>query len=331
MKAQPLLYIAWCLVTYSAGIVGKLCVALVPVLLCSLWFVAAQCQAQQNGPRRPAPQRPPVVRSGQDSATIGNSGFKVPIPEIKMRRIVGEQPRRKAPQPPKKEVRPTPQAPSRSSSSKEEMAESPQVPRLPFEPADTRPAVGPRKTSPRDAQESPAEPAPPASEPELPALPPAEELTETHSPPHPPPHEEPPSHTRGESAVPPERPPSTERQEPTPGPELETTSPKAHRPAPDETERRRPPGEDTVQEEVSSVLPVPPAAPEDAVESLPPPEKEILKLKASPAPPAMLRVSPLKGTATIDHFGPDGGRPYCRPQRMDPAGHAARAGRDSSA
>lgn len=243
-----------------------------------------------------------MVKSGQDSATIGTSGFKVPIPEIKMNRIVGERPPRKTPPASSQEVSPKPDTPSPPPSKAEEMAEPPQVPRLPFEPAESKPAAGPTKTPPPGERTQPSEPAPPVAEPELPALPPAEEVTDTQAPASTPQPEIAPEDSGSESPVPKGTPVEKAPAGEPAGP-AESTEPGTAPPVSDESESTRTDREGPVKEEYSPVLPTPPAAPEDAVEALQPPKIEILKQKKPPSPPAILKAVPSKEkqqTITID-------------------------------
>jgi hypothetical protein len=113
-----------------------------------------------------APDAAGTVRQGQNSAPIGDSGFRVPIPEIRMNRIIGDRPAPRSE--PKTEVKqpvsPPVEAPRdggpTEDSVREQMREAPVVPRLPFEPSSRKPSVDSGVERPVE-REAPVEERPP--------------------------------------------------------------------------------------------------------------------------------------------------------------------------
>lgn len=130
----------------------------------------------QGGAAAPA-QEPGTVHPGQTYAPIGESGYKVPIPEFKMRSFIGET------------------------------AKPPEVPKAPEEALE--PQETPVKPPPAPPPAQPARPAPQARpvprevpQPAVPRLPfePAESPGEVRTPSTPPPQEEKPAAKESESA-----------------------------------------------------------------------------------------------------------------------------------
>ncbi|MDQ7782584.1 MAG: hypothetical protein RDU20_06885 [Desulfomonilaceae bacterium] len=231
----------------TAGLVVRV------LLMCSvvLWIGESLAQAQKLADSD-SPEDA-TVQPGRESATIGSSGFTVPIPEIKMRSIIGDQPRRD----------PLPSAPRDEADLGEKTPSPPRptdvtppsaIPRSPSDAVERTPVRGPRKGPREVPAEPPKEPAPSVSEQDLPELPPAQEVTDGRQP-SPPPARGP---LRG--------PMQTER------PDLPS----------------REPEEDPHKESPPEML-TPPRAPEDAVEPPPPPRKEILKQKGDPSPPVIMK------------------------------------------
>ncbi len=227
----------------------------------------------------------PTVQPGQDTATIGTSGYKVPIPEIKMRSIVGDQPRKTSPPARlKEEVRDGEEAPNVRGPA--EITPPPTVPRLPFDRVERKPMRGPRKGPTKVPPAIPEEPAPPAPEPDLPALPPAEEVTEALQPSVPPTRSPSRGPVQPESPLP-ETPPPTETPTQAPAAPPTEVEPEPTEPAPEKTELPAPAKEEGTHKE-SQIEPIAaPPAPEDAVKPPPPPKKEILNQKALSLPALM--------------------------------------------
>jgi len=106
--------------------------------------LVATAGAQVGAPA--SPQTPGTVHSGQTYAPIGESGYKVPIPEFKMRNFIGESGKPpevpKAPEealeavePPSKPAPVQPTRPTPSAQPVPREIPQPAVPRLPFEPS----------------------------------------------------------------------------------------------------------------------------------------------------------------------------------------------------
>lgn len=172
----------WLALCKFGGLLRKTFLMAAAVLVCHALLCSGECRAQLRKPAGSDSPEQTTVQPGQGSATIGSSGFKVPIPEIKMKRIIGDQPRRETPQAKPKEEEPVgieaPSAPV-----PEETAPPSQIQRLPFDPVEPQPVRGPRKGPRRGPALPPKEPARPVARPELPVLPPAEEVTEPSAPP----------------------------------------------------------------------------------------------------------------------------------------------------
>ncbi len=265
----------------TGGLIRRVFLVGTTFLMASVILFAGECRAQGRNTADSDSPELPTVQSGQDTATIGSSGFKVPIPEIKMKRIVGDQPSQAAPPAePKEKVRDGGKA--AKAPEPKETTSPPRSPRLPFDPTGRRPVRGPRKGPQREPAVPPEEPPHPVAEQDLPPLPPAEEVT---APP-----------TRGPSrgpvqlesmvpeAAPPTDTPFTAPAAPPAEPEPEKTGPVSER-----TERPRTAKEEDAQKESVPELLRPPRAPEDAVEPPPPPKKEILKEKAAPTQPVLIK------------------------------------------
>lgn len=111
-------------------------------------------QADEKG-RPPGAEQGQAAQSEQTYAPVGQSGYRVPIPEIKMRRIIGGPP------------------PSTTEPSKEIPEVSPAEKQLPAEPTPTQTPDEPPKSEESKVEHLPFEPAPRRSEPErLPEPPP---------------------------------------------------------------------------------------------------------------------------------------------------------------
>lgn len=113
-------------------------IILIFAFLVGLTFsTAAAAQTDPSRTQQPAPDAAPP---GQTFAPIGESGYQVPIPEFKMKNLIGGPPKREAPAAPQEEKRtpaPSVEAPKARPVPKE--VPVPQVPRLPFEPVDRGP------------------------------------------------------------------------------------------------------------------------------------------------------------------------------------------------
>ena len=131
---------------------------LVFALLVGLTFSATV--AAQTDPSRPQQPAPGTAAPGQTFAPIGESGYQVPIPEFKMKNLIGGPPKQEAPAAPQEEKRtpaPSVEAPKAKPVPKEMPV--PQVPRLPFEPVDRGPKVEAGQEAP-PAKETPTKETP---------------------------------------------------------------------------------------------------------------------------------------------------------------------------
>lgn len=129
----------------------------------SLCFEAA---AQTGGESKSQASGAGDVPPGQTVAPMGDSGYMVPIPEIRMNRIIGDKPAPSSAPTPAKELPSVTPAPAKEPPPAEEAApppppeppsalpDGPDVNSLPFEPLDRRPAVE-KPLESRPAQEAP--------------------------------------------------------------------------------------------------------------------------------------------------------------------------------
>lgn len=122
------------------------------------WGLPSNLLAQPPDAKPPGANETTPVLPGQDSATIGQSGFKVPIPEIKMNRILGGPKGPKQTPPPSREPRsgeqPEPLQPKSSEEGPRRPAAQPPPPK--GEPAqgaaqEPAPAPEPIATPPRES------------------------------------------------------------------------------------------------------------------------------------------------------------------------------------
>lgn len=262
MKAHSILRCEFSAAGFISHARLRACMALT-ALLCLLCMVPGLSQGQ--GPVRGASQS---ERSANDQpektyAPIGDSGYKVRIPEFRLKRIIGDQPKKKPPEVPEvkeeekqapREVRPAETKPA---------APQPSGPtyRLPFEPrpvapsttAPVRPATPVERPAPRSVPEEDSQPLRSTDAPSV----------EQSGP-------------RGESL---------KEQSPTGGPRKETPSEEV-RVKPEVAEKESsvksaPPKEQTAP------FPAPPRAPEDVVKPPPPPKKEILSPEKEKIPPLL--------------------------------------------
>lgn len=91
--------------------------------------------AQPAHPGGADPREGGGVTGGKSSAVIGDSGYVVTIPEVRMKNIVGPQPA-KSPRGDEEPNKPTPTTEKLPSKDSEETADSVPVQRLPFDPVD---------------------------------------------------------------------------------------------------------------------------------------------------------------------------------------------------
>ncbi len=203
----------------------------------------------------------PRIGSGpaSSSPTIGGNGFKVPIPEIRMNRIVGDAPPKKTPvetrRGPVSSPQDTPQVvqPLHPESPKEQMDRPAPIPmRLPFDSRYRKPVSGPVQEAPKPKEEIIQEPEASHPVPEVSYRPSLKFAPPEKVDPLPEPEEEP--------AV--EEP---KEQAPLPTPERPKT-----------TERARP--------EYHSPLFKEPISPVNITDSLPEPNKELIVKRMIPLP-----------------------------------------------
>lgn len=219
----------------------------------------------QNGPA--ARDTGPVL-PGQDSATIGHSGFKVPIPEIKMNRIIGGT------------AASVPEAQPQAG----EPQASGESPEAPLPPGVDRPASPETSSSPStsDGGETSAQSPAPAPEP---LITPPRETVPAQSPVSP----------AGGTQEKPTAGPTRNSQEqydtaPRSGTE-ETSSARPEEPASPRSGIQ--PGTRESEEHIEMLVRAP-KAPEDAIEPPPPPRKEMLRLDSPPDVPLILKNTPSK-------------------------------------
>ncbi len=237
----------------------RACMA-VAAVLCLLCVLPGLSQGQ--GPVRGGTPSESTATGQQEKtyAPIGDSGYKVRIPEFRLKRIIGDQPRKKPPagneteKPAPREVRPAETKPT---------APEPSGPvyRLPFEP---RPAVP-----------SPTAPVRPVAPVERPAPAPAPiEESRPAQPTRAPSIEQ--SHPRGESL---------KEQFPAGGPKKEAPSEDIR--AKTEATEKESAAPSAPAKERTGPFPAPPRAPEDVVKPPPPPKKEILSPEKERIPPLL--------------------------------------------
>jgi len=129
---------------HSAVARGPLVGLLIMFLACLSVVSGAEAQTSAA---QDQPQAPGGISSGQTFAPIGQSGYRVPIPEIKMKNIVGDQHPGETPPPSLEENKlPVPPAPTPSvepptAKPLPQAVPVPEVPRLPFEPLERAPKV----------------------------------------------------------------------------------------------------------------------------------------------------------------------------------------------
>lgn len=147
-----------------------LCLVSVTILVCGLFDNPANAQA----PRGSSPELPSMGSApGSSSATIGGTNYNVPIPEIRMNRIIGEPAPKKAPvepprgpvSSPKKESETQPLHPDQA---KEQLTRPGPIPmRLPFDSQYRKPPVEEIKEVPPPKEEIKPEPGPVQTAPEI--------------------------------------------------------------------------------------------------------------------------------------------------------------------
>ncbi|MBI4962182.1 MAG: hypothetical protein HY913_02795 [Desulfomonile tiedjei] len=134
---------------HAASAVARACLFTFLVTLLAFFAITLPATAQSSADQA-QPQVPGGTTQGQTFAPIGESGYRVPIPEIKMKSIVGDRPPQEAPPAPReapaapveeviKPRPPSPEPPKARPVPKE--LPVPQVPRLPFEPTEPAPKV----------------------------------------------------------------------------------------------------------------------------------------------------------------------------------------------
>lgn len=267
----------------------------VVLLFVALSFVSGNAfpsasSAQSRRAPEPDAKETQAVLPGQTSATIGESGFKVTIPEIQMKRIIGEQPTK-----PAKPSRHQEQPPSYKKSPVEPKAQ----PKPQTEPSGYR----------EQAPSSEITPAQPEARPESQTEPQIQRLPFSGVPGTEPPGVErvTPEAASEEAkplpeSVPEETPvkPSPDMREPLIPDEPQASSAKETAPAgliPAQEHQPfavSPPKEGGPVKEPPSAIVSPPQAPEDAVAPSPPPRKEILKSGSIPSPPRLMGNAPAK-------------------------------------
>jgi hypothetical protein len=141
------------------------------LLVVSIILIASVCISEAFGQAAATPSRASAgdaENHGQTYAPLGDSGYRVPLHEIKLNEILGGQPSKPKPKPPEAEksaapeletVGPTEESRPRQPA-KQETSAAPEHPRLPFNhPTPKRgPTASPEKSS---AEEHPAAPPPP--------------------------------------------------------------------------------------------------------------------------------------------------------------------------
>jgi hypothetical protein len=140
---------------------------IIALALAALMFLGLASTAGAQGGTPASPQASETVPPGQTYAPIGESGYKVPIPEFKMRSFIGETkpepqvpkapeeamepvetPSKPEPAPPPVPVPPAKPAPEARPVPKE--IPQPTVPRLPFEPSGPSETAAPPTATPRE-------------------------------------------------------------------------------------------------------------------------------------------------------------------------------------
>ncbi|MEW6140725.1 MAG: hypothetical protein AB1733_21085 [Thermodesulfobacteriota bacterium] len=209
------------------------------------------------GEQAQATQESGAVLPGQSSATIGSSGYTVPIPEIKMNRIFGTGKSRPSPDPEKskatdglREEEPLQRAPIRDESKSGGPRKGPSPMGEPLQE---------QKDMGRPAQVEPEAPAPPSSSQYGPG--------------------------------PTKRGPESEMRTPAPGKEEQ---PAESRKSDVKQQAEPSPGDEGQQPDISEMIMRAPQAPEDARKPPPPPQKELLREKTSPETPTILKAIPSK-------------------------------------
>ena len=155
---------------------------------------------------RPGPSNSDGKNQEQAYAPLGESGYKVPIPEIRMDQILGGRPAKPKPPQPEKDESSSPQSnivePAERNepeqSERQETSVTPEPPRLPFDPAARKTVPGPILQKPNIEEPAPMVPplpkenvsplsAPVAPEDPMIARPPKKEVLMKRTPPTTPP------------------------------------------------------------------------------------------------------------------------------------------------
>lgn len=209
------------------------------------------------GEQAQATQESGAVLPGQSSATIGSSGYTVPIPEIRMNRIFGKGRSRPSLDPEKskateslRDEEPLQRAPIRD----ESISTGPRkAPSLTGEPLQQKKDMG------RPVQVEPEAPAPPSSS--------------------------------QYGSGPTKRGPESDVRPPALGKEKQ---PAQSRESDVKQQAEPSPGDDGQQSDMPEMIMRAPQAPEDARKPPPPPQKEIFREKTSPETPTILKTVPSK-------------------------------------
>lgn len=247
-------------------------VSLCFISLLLLFSAIFECCAFAQGLREAGPELPSMISGpGNSSATIGGTGFKVPIPEIRMNRIVGDTPPKKEPTETKRGPVSSPQeiyqsAPLHPQGPKEQQMERPgPIPmRLPFD------------SRHRKHEEEPLQDIPPIRE---------DIRLESEVTPTVPETAERPSYRITPPKTPDRQPEPTVIETPPPAPKEQVAPLERPQPRPQERQRSEPHSPPFRE----------PISPVNITESLPEPTKEIIP-KRMIALPNMIEVEAVKDT-----------------------------------
>lgn len=228
-------------------------------VLCLLYVFPGLSGGQGPVRGKPATESTGTDKSEKTYAPIGNSGYKVRIPEFRLKRIIGDQPKRKGPVRGEGDKSTTTEAPSAETKPAEPRPSGP-PPRLPFDHGPVAPSAPAHPTPPSAVQPAPT-PAPvEESRPDEPSeTPSAQESRPTE-------------HSLKEQLRPggPKKEPAVKEGPAKPeAPGKESQAPSA-----------------PAKESPSPVF-APPRAPEDVVKPPPPPKKEILAPEKEKIPPLL--------------------------------------------
>ncbi len=122
------------------------CALLAVLLIC---FLLSSVAAPQTSSGDDQPEVSGPGPAGQTFAPIGESGYRVPIPEMKMKNIIGDRPAKEPPAVPSEQKGPpTPSVEPLKAKPMPREVPVPQVPRLPFEPLEPAPKAEPTAEPP---------------------------------------------------------------------------------------------------------------------------------------------------------------------------------------